>query len=180
MPTLTLVDCPTRLSLWYWYLDFYVNHHISIHRWPRNIAEQKHIYHDFFENKKKSKKTNIFFLKITKNHQKNHKTNFKKNHKKRKKYSYSFQFLCNTLFLHQVHIRVGWALYTLEWNSRRQFGNCFCPLTLKVPQIFSLQISQKLRLSKLIPRQLSIFEGNDFCIIRSAVCLQNTFWPLAS
>ena len=29
-----LVDCPTRWSLWYWYLDFYVDHlYISIHRW---------------------------------------------------------------------------------------------------------------------------------------------------
>ena len=29
-----LVDCPTRWSLWYWYLDFYVDHlYISITRW---------------------------------------------------------------------------------------------------------------------------------------------------
>ena len=28
-----VVDCLTRWSLWYWYLDFYVDHHISIPRW---------------------------------------------------------------------------------------------------------------------------------------------------
>ena len=91
----------------------------------------------------------------------------------------------NSFFYFSVifELRIGFShnsIYSMEWNSRRQFENCFCPLTLKVTKIFSLQISQKLRLSKLIPRQLSIFEGNDFCIIRSAVCLQNTFWPLAS
>ena len=33
-----LVDCPTRWSLWYWYLDFYV--YISLPKWPRNIVQQ--------------------------------------------------------------------------------------------------------------------------------------------
>ena len=34
-----LVDCPTRWSLWYWYLDFCVDHQFNT-QWPRNIAQQ--------------------------------------------------------------------------------------------------------------------------------------------
>ena len=34
-----LVSCPTRWSLWYWYLNFYVDH-ISKSKWQRNIVHQ--------------------------------------------------------------------------------------------------------------------------------------------
>ena len=38
---LDLVSCPTRWSLWYWYLDIYVDHpYISKSKWQRNIVQQ--------------------------------------------------------------------------------------------------------------------------------------------
>ena len=68
-------------------------------------------------------------------------------------------------FLYQVHIRyMHYELYfKLLWSETLEdTGNGFCLLTQKVPLIFSLPISQKMRLCKPVPRQLSIFEGNDF------------------
>ena len=36
----TLVDCPTRWSLLYWYLDIWIWISMLIPKWPRNIVQQ--------------------------------------------------------------------------------------------------------------------------------------------
>ena len=54
------------------------------------------------------------------------------------------------------------------------------PITLKIHNIFSLPIHQKMRLTMLVWREVSVCEGKIFLLHRSAVCLQNTFLDLAS
>ena len=54
------------------------------------------------------------------------------------------------------------------------------PVTLNIHNIFSLPIHQKMRLTMLVWREVSVRGGKKFLLHRSAVCLQNTFLDLAS
>ena len=52
------------------------------------------------------------------------------------------------------------------------------PGTLNIHNIFSLPIHQKMRLTMLVWREVSVCEEKNFLLHRSAVCLQNTFLDL--